>query len=222
MIRIGEYHNEYQERKRTLKALVDFIKQSHAPYPEWVMLLGGGNNFDAYNSLETEIEKYKLNEKKPYDIYFLEEIKKLLVPFVVEKEYERIEKLVLCSNLLKRFIPRILENPVSFYDVKSKINTIEQEIEKINKDFQKFKENDLEILKSVIGSKIDSFSEAEYKKVLKQMEESGLVVDGFLKEESKIKPEFIKFFSEFKVYEKVSNDILEIIHNLKEIEKCYE
>lgn len=217
MIRIGEYHNEYQERKRTLKALIDFIKKSHAPYPEWIILLGNGNDFDAYDSLETEIEKYKFNTLKPYDVYFLEEIKKKLVPFVVEKEYQRIENLALCSNLLMSYNPKMIGNPVSFHDVKSKINEIEEEIEKLNKRLQKFKENDLEILKSVIGSKMGSFSKTEYNKVLKQMEESGLVVDGCLKEERKIKPEFIKFFSEFKVYEKVSTDILDIIKEVKKI-----
>lgn len=222
MIRIGEYHNEYQERIRCLKALASVTKinfDGHRSCPEWHTYLNIGQEFEAYDFLVAQIKNYKVDAEDPYKIYFLNELKKSLVPFIVEKEYEKIEKLALCSKVIRHFPSDIFNNPTSLHDVYQKINAYESEILKTNESMKKFKENDLEVLKIIAASEFGSFSDEQYKIIIKQLEEKGSLVDGVLNDEFKAQPQLINFFSEFKVYEKVSTDILDIIKGIKEIWK---
>lgn len=217
MIRIGDYHDEYQERKSALKALFNLIKEQMGNQ-DWYEMIKNQAEFKAYAEIKEKIKENKFQEKDQDMIYLFEEARKIIWTFVVERAFQKIENLALCSTDISRILSPVLKkNPENLGCVHSGLKYIEEILSNNLKEKEKHKDYDILILRKIVDGSKYAGNEKSFETLIEKMKENGTIVDEVLIENYKKDINNISYFSEGKVFDIIANKILNIFQKMNEL-----
>lgn len=221
MIRIGDYHDEYQERKNALKALFNVIKEQMGNQ-DWYEMVKNQAEFKAYAEIKEKIKENKFQEKDQDMIYLFEEARKIIWTFVLERAFQKIENLALCSTDISRILSPVLKkNPENLGCVHSGLKYIEEILSNNLKEKEKYKEKhkdyDILILRKIVDDSKYAGNEKSFEALIAKMKENGTIVDEVLIEKYKKDIHNISYFSEEKVFDIIANKIFNIFQKMNEL-----